>query len=687
MGRSKHYPEVNPSRIETEDQARDALQRLRRAIRYHDHRYYVLDDPVISDADYDRLLNRLLELEERFPELVTPDSPSQRVGGRPKEELGEVEHPLPMLSLKAVYEAEEVERWDRTCRTEARGRVQYVAEPKYDGLAVELVYQDGGLVSGSTRGDGRTGEDVLANLKTVGEVPLRLRGKNPPARLVCRGEVYMRGDEFSELNRRRRERGEEPFANPRNAAAGAVRQLDPGVTASRPLHVFFYAAPRCDGREPSTHWQELQALREWGLKVNQERHRLCRSLQEALDYYQEMERIRDELPYEIDGVVFKVNSLEQQRELGVRQRDPRWAAAYKFPPRRATSRVREIEVQVGRTGALTPVAHLEPVQIGGVEVKRASLHNPRQVEELDVRIGDTVLVERAGDVIPQVVKPVPAERSGSERRFRLPDSCPACGGEVSVSGDRKDARCTNLSCPAQLAGRLEHLASKQALNIQGLGEKRVRQLMRAGLLQELPSLFRLRKQDLLELEGFGGKAADNLLGEIARARRTTLQRLLYGLGVPGVGEHLSRVLAERHPDLDSLARASAEKLREIPEVGPELARSIRDFFANQRNRRTIRELRQEGLELSNPLYGGEEQAPLAGLTLVFTGSLEGWTREEAQRLVEDQGGRAASSVSGRTDYLVAGQGPGSKLERAREEGVEVLDEKGFRRLLRERGAL
>jgi DNA ligase (NAD+) len=683
----KDIPHIDPDAIADRDQAAEALAELRRAIRYHDHRYYVLDDPVISDAQYDRLYDQLLRLEEDYPDLVTPDSPSQRVGGAPREELGTVAHPVPMLSLQAVYEAEAVERFDRNCREEADGKVQYVAEPKYDGLAVELVYEEGVLVAGATRGDGDRGEDVLANLKTVGEVALKLQGDEArwPRRLVARGEVYMRRDEFETLNDRRRQAGASTFANPRNAAAGALRQLDPKTTAARPLHIFLYAAPICRGREFGTHWQVLEALAQWGLKVNRTEHRLCENLEQAFDYHREMAERRDALPYEIDGVVFKVNNLSQRERLGLRQRDPRWALAYKFAPRRAATRVTEITVQVGRTGALTPVAHLEPVQIGGVEVRRASLHNPHQVAQRDIRIGDRVLVERAGDVIPQVVGPVSAERSGGQKRFHMPEKCPVCGQEVVISEDRKDARCTNVSCPAQLAGRLAHLASKEALDIDGLGSKRIRQLMDAGLVTDLPSLFGLEKKDLLGLEGYADKSAQNLLDALDRARKTTLERLLYGLGIPRVGAHGARLLAERFADLDALAEASAEDLKAIDEIGPEMARCITAFFANPRNRENIEGLRRAGLEVENPLSGPGGKAPLADLTFVFTGRLEAYSRSAAKRRVEDLGGRATSAVSGQTDYLVAGPGGGRKLAQAREAGVEILDEEAFLELLKKKG--
>jgi DNA ligase (NAD+) len=679
-------PDIDVHSIEEEDAAQEAAEELRDAIRYHNYRYYVLDDPVISDADYDQLMQDLQALEERFPDLQTPDSPTQQVGSEPREELGLVDHPSPMLSLKAVYDEDDVRHFDETCRQELdRETVEYVAEPKYDGLAVELVYQDRRLAVAATRGDGDTGEDVTANVKTIKEVPLKLRSPQEmpaPERLVVRGEIYMRVDEFETLGRQRAEEGKEPFANPRNAAAGSVRQLDPKVTAQRPLHIFLYAVAESDGHQFETHWQVLETLPRWGLRVNRDQVRRCVDVDEALAYHQEMTQAREDLPYEIDGVVYKVDRLADQEVLGTRTRDPRWALAYKFEPRRATTELKDIEVQVGRTGKLTPVAILEPVHIGGVEVSRASLHNQSEIERKDIRIGDRVLVERAGDVIPQVVKPITGERDGSERVFHLPDKCPVCGTEVVMSADKKQAHCPNVNCPAQLRGRITHYASRQALDIEGLGEKRTQQLIDAGLVSRLPDLYDLKKEDLVPLERYADRSAQNLLDEIEASKETTLPRFLYGLGIPLAGEHIVRVLAEQYGTLDDLMAASQEELEAIDEIGPEVARNLVTFFEEEENRQVVNEIREAGLTLANP-YAEERERPLAGLTFVFTGELDRWTRDEVQRYVERLGGRATSSVSGQTDYVVAGPSAGSKLDEAEAQDVPVLDEEEFVELVDE----
>ena len=675
-------PHVSLDSIASESDAEQAVATLREAIRYHNYRYYVLDDPVVSDAEYDTWLRQLRTLENAYPELITPESPTQRVGGAPRDELDLVDHPAPMLSLKAVYSAEEVRSFDETCRAELEeSAVIYVAEPKYDGLAVELVYENGQLSAAATRGDGNTGEDVTPNIRTIQEVPLRLvaRGDiSPPDRLTVRGEVIMRKDEFAALNRKRAEADEQQFANPRNAAAGSVRQLDPQITAQRPLHIFLYQLVAETDLGFETHWDVLHALHSWGLRVDLGHVRRCTGIEEAIAYHTQMADERADLPVEIDGVVFKVDRLADQRMLGARTREPRWALAYKFEPRQATTTLKGIEVQVGRTGRLTPVAILEPVHIGGVEVSRASLHNPSEIARKDIRVGDTVIVERAGDVIPQVVKPIEEKRDGSERAFHIPERCPVCGTEVLLSADKKLARCPNISCPAQIQGRITHLASREALDIEGLGEKRAQQLIDAGLVEQLSDLYTLSKEDLQALEGYAETSVQNLLSEIEKSKSQPLDRFLMGLGVPQVGEHLSVVLARRYQTLDDLMAASQEALESIDEIGPQVARSIVAFFAADQNSRVIHQMREAGLRLHNPLFPGRDAAqPLAGLTFVFTGELERWTRDEVTRYVERLGGRATSSVSGETDYVVAGPGAGQKLDTARKRDVPVLDEDEF----------
>ncbi len=672
--------------IESKEKAGEAVEKLREAIRYHNYRYYVLDSPVISDADYDALMQELETLEERFPELRTPDSPTEQVGGEPRDELGLAEHPSPMLSLKAVYDEADVRNFDQTCRDDLGvGAVAYVAEPKYDGLAVELIYSDGQLSVASTRGDGQTGEDITPNVRTIKEVPLTLlsqEGISVPDRLVVRGEIYIRKDEFETFNRRRAEEGKRQFANPRNAAAGSVRQLDPNVTARRPLHILFYAVPDADDLGFEMHWDVLQALLAWGLRVNLDYTRRCSDVDEAIHYHHDIADLRDDLPYEIDGVVYKVDRLDYQDRLGVRTRDPRWALAYKFEPRRVTTKIEDVQFQVGRTGQVTPVAILDPVQIGGVEVSRASLHNQSEIDRKDIRIGDRVLVERAGDVIPHIVKSMDAP-NGKHRgeAIKIPGECPVCGGKVVMSDDKKQAHCTNVNCLARLRESVTHYASREAMDIEGLGERRTEQLIDAGLIERLSDIYRLKKEDLVSLERFADKSAQNLLDEIEDSKERTLNRFIYAIGIPLVGQHVSQVLAQNYETLDDLMGARQEDLESIHDIGPEVAHGIVTFFANEQNLRVIGEIRDAGLTLSNPLHGysraEERERPLEGLTFVFTGSLDRWTRGEAKRYVERLGGRATSSVSGQTDYLVAGPGAGSKLEEARERDVPVMDEEAF----------
>ncbi len=683
--------------IETLDEAKDIVEALRDKIRYHNYRYYVLNDPVVSDAEYDALMEKLRALEEKFPDLQSPNSPTQKVGGEPREELGLVEHPSPMLSLKAVYDEADVRGFDETCRQTLNvDTVGYVAEPKYDGVAIELIYEDGRLSVASTRGDGETGEDVTHNVKTVKEVPLVLLEQadiNVPARLVVRGEVYMRKDEFNAMNQQRLDAGQEPFANPRNAAAGSLRQLDPNVTAQRPLHIFIYAVVFVEGppERPETHGEVLKMLPDWGFPVNLSRSQHCEDGEALLRYHEDMVNVRDELSYEIDGVVYKVDRFAAQETLGVRSRSPRWALAYKFQPRRATTEIKEIEVQVGRTGQLTPVARLKPVHIAGVEVRRVSLHNQSEIERQRIGVHDKVLVERAGDVIPHVIKVVRSEddheQNESERVFKMPDHCPVCGADVVMSEDKKQARCPNANCPAQIRERLTHFASREAMDIEGLGERRAQQLIDAGLVEDIASLYTLTKEDLVALERFADKSAENLLEEIEASKTQTLARFLYALGISLVGEHIAQVLARHFKSLDDIKAASAEKLQGIHEIGPEVSHRVMAFFEEQANQALIQKLCDAGLTLENPLYKGTETEgtqPLAGQTFVFTGSLDHWTRDEVKHFVTRLGGRATSSVSGETDYVVAGSGAGSKLDDAEAQGIPVMDEDAFTAFVQER---
>jgi DNA ligase (NAD+) len=658
----------------------ERVEKLREEIRRYDYYYYVLNQPLISDAEYDKLFRELLELERQYPELVTPDSPTQRVGAPPAEEFAPVEHAIPMLSLANCFNDEELEEWDDRVRRMLGGEpVEYVCEPKLDGLSVELVYVDGVFTVGSTRGDGRVGEDVTRNLRTIKQVPLRLFPLNGkvPRLLEARGEVYMEKEAFRRLNEERERAGEPLFANPRNAAAGSLRQLDPNVTASRPLKIFFYAMGRAEGIEIRSQVELLTTFPKLGLPVNP-LWKLCKTLDEVKAFYRELLAMRHELPYEADGMVVKVNDFAQREILGEVSRAPRWAIAYKFPAEEATTRVLDIVVQVGRTGALTPVAILEPVEVSGATVSRATLHNEDEIRRKDIRIGDWVIVRRAGEVIPEVVKSIPERRTGAEKEFKMPERCPACGGPVVRPPGEVAYRCENLSCPARIKESIRHFASRRAMDIEGLGEKLVDQLVETGLVRKLSDIYRLKKEDLVNLERMGEKSAQNLLEQIERSKNAGLARLIFALGIRYVGEHLAEVLAEHFPSLEALSNATYEELIQIPEIGPRIAQSIVDFFRNEENRKLIQELKELGVktEAEKPKEG-----PLSGKTFVFTGTLSAFTREEARRLVESLGGRVASSVSRKVDYVVVGADPGEKLRKAQELGITILTEEEFRKLV------
>jgi DNA ligase (NAD+) len=675
-------PDFSNARISTEPQARDALDKLRAAIRYHDYRYYVLNDPVVSDAEYDEIKRQLRALEKRFPELVVRDSPPRRVGAAPSRELGAVRHPVPMTSLESVRDNAGIRSFDRACRTELKQReIEYVAEPKFDGLAVELVYEEGHLRVASTRGDGTTGEDVTANVSTIRDVPPALgnrKGMQPPSRLVVRGEVYMEIADFNELNRQRLESGGKPFANPRNAAAGSLRQRDPKVTAGRPLRSFVYEIVESGGAGFKTHRESLQALSGWGLRVNLARSKLCSGPKELMAYRDRMYRDRSALGYEIDGVVFKVNRLDFRKELGVRPDSPRWAVAYKFPPRRMTTVLEDIIVQVGRSGVLTPVAVLKPVRIGGAEIRRASLHNFGEIRRKDIRIGDTVLVERAGDVIPYVVKAIAERRTGSERTFDVPKACPVCGSRTVPTGDNSFAFCAGVSCSAQLERRLLHFCSRPGMNIRGMGERLSARLVGSGLVKDLASIYALDRKDLVSLEGVGNASADRLLREIDRSRRGNLQRFVFALGIPLVGTQTAEILCRSFSTADDIMSAPREDLRTLPGVGPKTAESIAAFFSSDGNTEVIRRMRAYGLVLDNPLCRGSGRGRLLeGKIFVFTGRLRRWTRNEAESLLTSLGARTASDVTRSTDYLVVGERPGAKLRKARSLGVNLLTEEEF----------
>lgn len=664
-------------------QRKDAAKRideLRRKIRRHDRRYYVENAPSISDAAYDELRRELVSLEEQYPDLVTPDSPTQRVGAAPRSELPKVEHLQPMLSLESVLDPAEAREFDgRVRRGLERESVAYVAEPKFDGLSLELVYEAGVLARAATRGDGQVGEEVTPNARTIPSIPLRLAGGDAPPLLAVRGEALMLLGDFRRLNRRMTELGRSAFANPRNASAGSIRQLDSRVTAERPLTFFAYGIMHIEGAGmPATHAGELDRLAEWGFRVD-ERRRRCDTIEEAIAFHAELEATRDELPFEIDGVVIGVDDLAAREALGSRSRSPRWSIALKFEPRKEVTTVEEIAVQVGRTGKLTPVALLRPVDVSGVTVSRATLHNAGEVARKDVRAGDQVRIQRAGDVIPAVVERIPRPGEKRAEPFHMPERCPVCGTPVVEEGALH--LCPNgLSCPAQLRRGIEHFVSRGALDIDGLGKKTVETFVERGIASSVADLFRLDRDALLELEGFAETSADNLLAAVEAAKRVPLDRFLYALGIRNVGEHLARVLAARFGTLEAVADADEETLLDVHEVGPEVARRVVEFFGAERTRETLAELRELGVEVL-PVERAGGPSPLEGTTIVFTGSLERRTREEAKRLVESLGGRASSSVSGKTDYVVAGPGAGSKAEKARELGVPVLTEEEFEEML------
>jgi DNA ligase (NAD+) len=660
--------------------ARDAGRRveaLRREIARNDYLYYVLDRPEISDEQYDALFRELESLEAAFPGLVTPDSPTRRVGGAPSNAFPKVRHLAPLLSLDSVTDPDDVRRFgERVQKALGTRHVPCVAEPKFDGLSVELVYEDGSLLRASTRGDGHIGEGITGNVKTIRAVPLRLRetATAPPRLLAVRGEVLMPTASFHRLNERLRKEAQEPFANPRNAAAGSLRQLDPRITAGRPLEIFFYEIlSQAGGPSFSTHWETLEALRGWGLRVSPENRRLA-DLHEIFEYHERMARRRDSLSFEIDGVVAKVDDLAARERLRSTARHPRWAIAFKFAPRERSSMIREIVVQVGRTGALTPVAVLDPIEIGGVTVTRATLHNREEIARKDLRVGDRVAVVRAGDVIPEVISRIP--RPGARRgpRFRMPGKCPQCGTAVVSEGPMD--RCPNgLSCRAQLVGAIRHFGSRDALDIRGLGEKTVAQLVSSGLVQSVADLFSLTEEKLRPLERFADLSARNLVGALEKARHPPLWRFVHALGIAGVGAETARNLAGHFGSLDALERASVAELQDVDGIGPNIARSVSEFFRRADNRRIVDLCLQRGVQIAETPR--PRRGPLSGKTVVFTGSLASRTREQAEELVRRLGGRAASSVSARTDFVIAGERPGSKLREARKQGVHVLSEKEF----------
>ncbi len=655
---------------------------LRDQLNYHNYRYYVLDDPVVSDAEFDLLMRELTRLEEDYG-LAAPDSPTQRVGAQPLDKFETVRHRQPMLSLENAFSEAEAREFDERLKRflKTAEEFDYVLEPKMDGCAVELVYEQGRLTVGSTRGDGYRGENVTQNLKTIRAIPLKLREEKTgaPELLEVRGEVYMDLPEFKRLNEDRLARGEPAFANPRNAAAGSLRQLDPKITAARPLNIYCYGVGEVRGQKFGTQWEALQTLKEWGLRVNPLIARQ-RGIDAAIAFHRQLEHQRHGLPYEIDGMVIKVDSLALQERLGAKTRSPRWALAYKFAATQATTRVLSIEVNVGRTGAVTPMAVMEPVEVGGVTVSRATLHNEDEVARKDVRVGDTVLVQRAGDVIPEVVKVIIEERPPGAQPFRMPENCPVCGTPLIRPEGEKVTRCPNPDCYGSQTRSIMHFAGKGGMDIDGLGEKIILQLVGVGLISDVSDLYGLTAADLIPLERFAEKSAANILNAIQASKEVPLWRLINALGIRYVGEATAQLLAEHFQSLEALMAADKEDLLHVEGVGEQVAASLREFFDNERNRALIRKLTAAGVRGLPPER--RAAAPLSGKTFVFTGGLDRFSREEAKSQVTARGGKVTSSVSAKTDYVVAGTDPGSKYAKAQELGVAILDESAFEELLK-----
>ena len=662
-------------------------EELRRELNYHNYRYYTLDDPVISDGQYDLLLRELRDIEADHPELLTADSPTQRVGGEPSSAFAEVEHSRPMLSLGNAFDFDELAAWHkRISGLLDSAAFDMVCELKIDGLAVNLTYENGVLVQGATRGNGATGEDVTRNLRTIRTIPLTLEGSAPPL-LEVRGEVYLPIEEFRRLNREREERGEPLYANPRNTGAGTIRQLDPKVTAARNMQIWVYSLNSTEGTESiESHWDALQWLKQVGFRINPE-NRLCHTLEEVEDYYRHWLELRHDLPYEADGVVVKVSPLAMQDRLGVVGREPRWAIAYKFPAEQATTKLTEIGINVGRTGSLNPYAVLEPVVVSGATVQHASLHNEEDIHRKDIRIGDTVIIERAGDVIPQVVGPVTAQRTGSEQVFRMPANCPVCETPVVKTDDDAMHRCPSPSCPAQFFELLKHFVSKGAADIDGLGERWCGILIEKGMVSDVSGVYRLEKDRLLELDRMGDKLATKIMTNIEASKNRPLPRMLFALGITHVGAEVADLLAQNYIGIEELSQANEEDLIEIEGVGPKIAESIVSWFREPENQAVIGKLLAAGVKLRQDSLPSavaavpSDDAPFGGLTFVVTGTLSGLSRKDAEGRIKSMGGKVTSSVTKKTSYVVVGASPGSKAANAEKLGIPVLDEDDFMRLL------
>ena len=663
---------------------RTKIDNLRSELNDHNYRYYVLDDPVISDAEYDRLLRELQSLEDTHPELITDDSPTQRVGALPLEGFGNIEHRIPMQSLANAMDSDELLAFhDRLIRRLGKEQaIEYIAEPKLDGLAVELVYENGQFVNGSTRGDGTTGEDITQNLKTIRAIPLALRveTQSAPALLEVRGEVFISKDDFKKLNKQQEENDKPVFANPRNAAAGSLRQLDSGITATRPLSIFCYQAGVVEGTTFETHSEFLAALQNWGFPVNPE-IKILNGIEEAITFHSNLKSHRNSLPYEIDGSVIKVNNYALREELGVRSRSPRWAIAGKFKAQQETTVIEDIVLSVGRTGAVTPVAKLQPVKVGGVVVSNVTLHNQDEIDRKDIRVGDTVLIQRAGDVIPQVVKVIKEKRPSNTSPFKMTNTCPECDHDVYRPEDEVVARCQNLSCPAQVKRRIEHFVSKNAMDIDGVGEKLIDQLVEKNLVKSVDDLYHLTLDQLSKLERMAEKSAKNTISAIDNSKSTTFHRFVHALGIRNVGEHVAKVLEKSFTgNIEIFMKTNAEVLEDIDEVGPIVAETIVKFWADETNVNIVNNCFKLGISLES--VKNETEQIFMGKTFVFTGSLESITRKEGKEIIEARGGRAAGSVSAKTDYIVAGENAGSKLKKAEKLGIPVLTESEFMDLIK-----
>lgn len=658
------------------------IEHLRERIKYHNYRYHVLDDPEIIDSEYDKLFRRLQLMERENPELINPDSPTQKIGEAPLKTFDPVKHSQPMLSLENAFTDQEIKEFDARLKrlNNSSSPIEYVVEPKMDGLAIELVYEEGRLSVASTRGDGFTGENVTENIKTIPAVPNNLlykEGNNDdiPGLLEVRGEVYMEKRDFEELNRTRLSEGLTLFANPRNAAAGSLRQLDPEVTKKRRLNMFCYGTGIISDYKVDTYYETMLFLQGLGLRINMEHMKLCSSIDEVIEQCHYLETGRDGFLFEMDGAVIKVNRLDLQEKFGIKTRSPRWAIARKFKPVQVMTKIRDIEVQVGRTGALTPVALLDPVEVGGVTVRRATLHNKEEIEKKDIRVFDSVIIQRAGDVIPEVVESVKSKRTGIEKVFSFPDKCPVCGANVLKKANEVVIRCPNMKCPAQLNAGLRHFVSKGAMDIDGLGERIITQLIDKGFIKQGVDIYRLNKERLLQLEKIEAKSANNILTAISESRKTTFARFIYALGIRHVGEHIASIIADHFKTIDALKEADEEELLSIKEVGPQIAESIVSYFSDEANVSHVESLINEDIQFEESEYNSK--SPIAGKTIVVTGTLNRMKRDEIKDFIIRNGGRVASNVGKGTDMLITGDEPGSKLDRARELGIQIINEEGF----------